>query len=132
MELNSKELINAAIVPSSSVTTDNSNHILEHDMLEQLRNHLLNINKGSYYPFDMGSLRRIYNDSSNDCLKTLIHIIRDYYIIKFKEDNTKDLTSRKIFDTILLSLDCLVINKIDVSSKEINALIMGFLAKNFL
>ena len=76
--------------------------------------------------------KRSTTKSSGDTLKLLCFLIRDYYLNIYKDDNIKNLNIRKLFDTIITSLECLMVNGVDVSSDELNALLLGFLNKNFL
>lgn len=131
MEIISNEIKNAVEVPSSfTVTLNKDNNII--DIKNEIRNFLSLKNGNLVKPFDMGSLSRNNNISGNCLIKNLINLLREYYILKYKNDNTKDLTSRKLFDNMILSLECLMINNIDSSSEEIGSLMMGFLSKNLL
>ena len=131
LEISSKELLNAVEVPSS-LTEINKPIDQYHDIANQVRNALLSKDKNLFKPYDMGSLYKCKSDSGNDGLKHILQLLRDFYIIKYKDNNVKDLTSRKLFDTMLLSLECLIINGVDISVDEMNALLLGFLTKNFL
>jgi hypothetical protein len=131
LEINSKELLNAVEVPSS-LTDINKPIDQYHDIANQVRNALLSKDKNLFKPYDMGSLYKCKSDSGNDAIKHILQLLRDFYIIKYKDNNVKDLTSRKLFDTMLLSLECLMINSVDISVDEMNALLLGFLTKNFL
>jgi hypothetical protein len=131
LEISSKELLNAVEVPSS-LTEINKPIDQYHDIANQVRNALLSKDKNLFKPYDMGSLYKCKSDSGNDGIKHILQLLRDFYIIKYKDNNVKDLTSRKLFDTMLLSLECLMINNVDISVDEMNALLLGFLTKNFL
>lgn len=131
IQFSSKELLNAVEVPASFV--DVKKPIEQYkDIQNEVRNALLSKDKNLFNPYDMGSIYKCKSDSGNDALKSILHLLRDFYIIKYKDNNVKDLTSRKLFDTMLLSLECLIVNGIDISSNEVNALLLGFLTKNFL
>ena len=131
LEITSKELLNAAEVPSSFI--DVKKPIDQyHDIANQVRNAVISKDKNLFKPYDMGSLYKCKSDSGNDGIKHILQLLRDFYIIKYKDNNVKDLTSRKLFDTMLLSLECLMINNVDISVDEMNALLLGFLTKNFL
>jgi hypothetical protein len=131
LQISSKELLNAVEVPSS--ITDSKNIIEQYnDISNQVRNALLCKDKNLFKPYDMGSIYKCKSDSGNDAFRNILQLLRDFYILKYKNNNVKDLTSRKIFDTMLSSLECLMVNDIDVSTNEINALLLGFLTKNFL
>lgn len=131
MEINSKELREAVEIPSS-LTVSLKNNSYNNDIKNEIRVILSIKDKNLCKPFDMGTLPKVTNNSSNDLIKKLIELLREYYIIKYKQDNIKDLTSRKLFDNMILSLECLMVNNIDVSSEEIGSLLLGFLTKNFL
>lgn len=131
MEIISNEIKNAVEIPSSlTVSLNKDNNSI--DIKNEIRNIISLKNSNLVKPFDMGSLVRNNNTSGNCLVKNLINLLREYYILKYKNDNVKDLTSRKLFDNMILSLECLMINNIDSSSEEVGSLIMGFLSKNLL
>lgn len=131
MEIISNEIKNAVEIPSSlTVSLNKDNNSI--DIKNEIRNIISLKNINLVKPFDMGSLVRNNNTSGNCLVKNLINLLREYYILKYKNDNVKDLTSRKLFDNMILSLECLMINNIDSSSEEVGSLIMGFLSKNLL
>lgn len=128
---NSQELLNAKESPSSLTDTPSIN-IDINSIKEQLKKYILIKDINSIKSYDYGYLNTINTNSSGDSLKNLIKSIRDFYISSYKEDDTKVLLIKKLFDNILNILDCVIINGIDLKSTEINALILGFLNKNFL
>jgi hypothetical protein len=131
MEFKSEELKNVSESPSS-ITHVSSPFIDMKSIKEDMRIFLLTKNKDLLPVYDRAMLSRSVADNGNSNLKDIIQILKDFYSTKYKDDNVKNLTCRKIFDTINLGLDCLMINGIETSSDEINTLILGFLTKNFL
>jgi hypothetical protein len=65
-------------------------------------------------------------------LIVLFRILKEEFVNKFREDNTKNLTVRKNFDSIISNLECLEVNKLDISSDVLNTTLIAFLSKNFL
>jgi hypothetical protein len=128
---NSQELANAQLVPSSithlpTITVDIQK------IKDEINIFLLTKNKDLIRVYDMANMRRTMSSSGNDSLKHVLHIIREFLTSKYKEDNVKNLTIRKNFDIMTTALECLMANNIDVSSDEINTLMLGFLTKNFI
>ena len=82
--------------------------------------------------YDFGALNRNKTVSSGETLKIIMNMIKDLYILTYKEDTNKCLIIKKLFDNITNSLDCLLVNGSDISSDEINTAILGYLNKNFL
>lgn len=128
---NSQELLNATETPSS--LTHTSPPSINIDFIkEQLRQYIILKNNDSIKPYDYGYLNRINTTSSGETLKSLFKIIRDLYIDTYKNEDTKVLLIKKLFDNIINNLDCVIINGLDLKSNEINSLILGFLNKNFI
>lgn len=126
----SQELLNASETPSS-LTHTSSPSINVDFIKEQLRQYVIIKNNDSIKPYDYGNLNRINSHSSGEVLKVLLKSVRDFYIDSYKNEDTKVLLIKKLFDNIINNLDCVIINGIDLKSTEINSLILGFLNKNF-
>jgi hypothetical protein len=131
MDYSSEEMKNLKESPSS-ITHVSIPFIDMKSIKDDLRIFLLTKDKNLLNVYDKALLSRSFSDSGNDTIKDLLNIFKEFYLIKYKDDKIKNLTCRKLFDTITLSLECLMINEIDISSDEINTLILGFLNKNFL
>jgi hypothetical protein len=125
---NSEELQNAIPVAPSityyelpKVDTDNlKDEIKKYLVLKDSK--LLNI-------FENAAMGRVNKSSGNENIKNLLHLIRDLFSLKFREDNVKNLTVRKNIDIMFLALESMMINNIDLSADEINALILGYISK---
>jgi hypothetical protein len=125
---NSEELKNAIPVAPSityyelpKVDTDNlKDEIKKYLVLKDSK--LLNI-------FENAAMGRVNKSSGNENIKNLLHLIRDLFSLKFREDNVKNLTVRKNIDIMFLALESMMINNIDLSADEINALILGYISK---
>lgn len=130
-DFSSEELKNAIQTPSS--ITDNSlNKIDLTNLKDDLKLSVLLKDKTLLKIYELASFTKSNTLSSNENLKNLLILIKDYYANKFKNDSTKNLTIRKSFDIILISLDNLIINGIDLDSRETNTLLLSFLETNFL
>lgn len=127
----STELTNAPLVPSS-ITHLPTLTVDVQKIKDEINIFLLTKNKDLIRVFDMANMRRTMSSSGNDSLKHVLHIMREFLTAKYKDDNVKNLTIRKNFDIMTTALECLMINNIDVSSDEINTLMLGFLTKNFI
>lgn len=80
--------------------------------------------------FENAYMCRINKSSGNENIKNLLHLVRDLFVLKFREDNVKNLTVRKNIDIMFLALESMMINNIDCSADEINALILGYISKS--
>lgn len=80
--------------------------------------------------FENAYMCRINKSSGNENIKNLLHLVRDLFALKFREDNVKNLTVRKNIDIMFLALETMMINNIDCSADEINALILGYISKS--
>jgi hypothetical protein len=80
--------------------------------------------------FENAFMCRINKSSGNENIKNLLHLVRDLFVLKFREDNVKNLTVRKNIDIMFLALESMMINNIDCSADEINALILGYISKS--
>lgn len=127
----SEEIKNSEDTPSS-ITYVSPPVIDMKSIKDDLKIFLLTKDKNLFNIYERVLLKRSISENGNDTLKDIIEIFREFYLIKYKDDQIKNLTCRKIFDILLLNLECLAINKIDSSHEEIKTLLLGFLTKNFL
>lgn len=130
-EYNSLELRNAISTPSS-ITDNNINNIDINKIKEDLRLFIFSKDKSLLAAYDLAAMTRVSTNSSNETLKCVLTIIRNFYENKNRNDDIKLLTIKKTFDIINLCLDGLFINNIDISSSEANVLLLSYLNKNFL
>jgi hypothetical protein len=128
---NSPELQNATQT-SSSITEIILPEIKKDEIKNLLKEFLIRKDSNLLKPYDLGHLSKSVSISANDTIKDILLCLREYYINKYIDDNIKNLTIRKIFDSMIISLECLMINGIDVNTEEFYALIIGFLNKNCL
>jgi hypothetical protein len=128
---NSPELQNATHT-SSSITEVILSEIKTDSIKNLLKEFLIRKDSNLLKPYDLGHLSKSVSISANDTIKDILLCLREYYINKYIDDNIKNLTIRKIFDSMIISLECLMINGIDVNTEEFYALVIGFLNKNCL
>jgi hypothetical protein len=126
---NSEELKNAVSVPSS-ITYYELPKIDTQYLKDEIKKFLVLKDPKLLTIYDNATMGRISKSSGNENLKNLLHLIRDLFVLKFKEDNIKNLTVRKNIDIMLIALESMMVNNIDCSSEEINALILGYVTKN--
>lgn len=131
MEYYSDELLNAPLVKSSFTNVDKPN-IDVTSIKDDIRTLLILKDKKLMNVYETALMSRGQNSSGNESLKDILNLIRNYLTTKYREDNTKNLTIRKHIDIMILSLESLILNKIDIDSNEMNTLILGFLVKNFI
>lgn len=124
----SEELKNAISVPSS-ITYYELPKIDTQNLKDEIKRYLVLKDPKLLNIFENASMGRINKTSGNENIKNLLHLIRDLFALKFKDDNTKNLTVRKNIDIMFLALESMMINNIDCSSEEINALILGYISK---
>jgi hypothetical protein len=130
-DFNSEELISAKVVPSS--ITDNSLITIDRDQIKNdLKILILLKDKNLISLYDKVSIYRENSESGIENIKNFLNILKDYYIDKYRQDPNKNLTIRKSFDILSLALETLYINGIDVSSNEVNTILLSFLNKNFI
>jgi hypothetical protein len=127
----STELNFASEIPSS-LTYSKPISINLDSLKDDIRILILSKDKSLLRAYEFALLSGLRSKSGNDSLKVLMNLLRDYLSQKYKDDNVKNLTLRKNFDIIISCLECLTINNIDSNSDEINTLVLGFLAKNFI
>jgi hypothetical protein len=130
-DFNSQELISAKVVQSS--ITDNSLVTIDRDQIKNdLKLLILLKDKNLISLYDKVSIYRENSQSGIENIKNFLNILKDYYIDKYRQDPNKNLTIRKSFDILSLALETLYINGIDVSSNEVNTILLSFLNKNFI
>ena len=127
----SEELKNARLTPSSLTEPIKIQIDLE-SLKNDLKVFVVTKDKTLLRPYDLASLARYKTESGNEVLRSLLTIVRDFYTNKYREDNIKNIFIRKNIDIMFLTLDNLLINNIDISSNEMNALMVSFISKNFL
>lgn len=128
---NSPELQNATQT-SSSITEVIVPEIKTDSIKNSLKEFLIRKDPNLLKPYDLGHLSKSVSISGNDTIKNILLTLREYYINKYIDDNIKNLTIRKLFDNMIISLECLMINGIDINTEEFYALMIGFLNKNCL
>ena len=128
---NSPELQNATHT-SSSITEIVLPEIKTNQIKDMLKEFLIRKDPNLLKPYDLGNLSKSVSISANDTIKNLLLSLREYYINKYIDDNIKNLTIRKLFDNMIISLECLMVNGIDINTEEFHALMIGFLNKNLL
>ncbi len=126
---NSEELNNAISVPSS-ITYYELPKVDTENLKDEIKKYLVLKDPKLLDIFTNASMGRVSKSSGNENIKNLLHLIRDLFVLKFKEDNMKNLTVRKNIDIMFLALESMMINSIDCSSDEINALILGYISKS--
>jgi hypothetical protein len=131
MDFRSQELNSAEYTPSSITHTPSISVDVE-ALRNELRIFILTKDKNLLNLYDIASLNKVVAYSGIENLSELLSVLNNYLTTKFKEDQQKSLTIRKIFDIMNTSLKTLQINNIDCNSNEINTLILGFLIKNFI
>jgi hypothetical protein len=131
MEFSSSEL-NSAIYSPPSITHTPSVTVDVEALRNELRIFILTKDKSLFNLYDIASLNKVNSYSGIENLSQLLSTLNDYLVSKFKEDQQKSLTIRKLFDIIDTSLKALQINGVNCNSNEINTLILGFLIKNFI
>jgi hypothetical protein len=124
----SEELNNAVSVPPS-ITYYELPKIDTQNLKDEIKRYLVLRDPKLLNIFENASMGRVNKSSGNENIKNLLHLIRDMFVLKFKEDNTKNLTVRKNIDIMFLALESMMINNIDCSADEINALILGYISK---
>lgn len=124
----SQELKEAVSVPSS-ITYYELPKIDTQNLKDEIKRYLVLRDPKLLNIFENASMGRVNKSSGNENIKNLLHLIRDLFVLKFREDNTKNLTVRKNIDIMFLALESMMINNIDCSADEINALILGYISK---
>jgi hypothetical protein len=131
MEITSKELQNAIEVPPNSLFVEPIKNNSE-KIKEDLKILLLLKNKSLLKTFEICEFKSFKSKTSIDVIINLLRLIKEELINHHKDDNTKNLTIRKTFDSIISSLELLSINKIDMDVDIINTIILAFLNKTFI
>lgn len=125
----SDEMRNAISVPSS-ITYYELPKIDTQNLKDEMKKFIVLKDPRLLGIFENASMCRINKSSGNENIKNLLHLVRDLFALKFKEDNVKNLTVRKNIDIMFLALESMMINNIDCSADEINALILGYISKS--
>jgi ERCC4-type nuclease len=128
---NSEELKNATET-LASITTEQAIVVDSKNIKNEIKRFLLIKNSDLIKSYDYGYLMSQNDRTSNEYLKYLLNIIKDLYLLNYKDNTNKCLIIRKIFDNISNNLDCLSVSEINNSSEEINAAILGLINRNFL
>lgn len=131
MDFQSNHLNSASYSPPSLTHTPSISVDLE-ALRNELRVFILTKDKSLLNLYDIASLNKVNSYSGIENLTELLSVLNNFLALKFKEDNQKNLTIKKIFEIIDTSLKTLQINGINCNSNEINTLILGFLIKNFI
>ena len=125
----SDEMRNAISVPSS-MTYYELPKIDTQNLKDEMKKFIVLKDPRLLGIFENASMCRINKSSGNENIKNLLHLVRDLFVLKFREDNVKNLTVRKNIDIMFLALESMIINNIDCSADEINALILGYISKS--
>ena len=125
----SDEMRNAISVPPS-ITYYELPKIDTQNLKDEIKKFLVLKDSKLLGIFENAYMCRINKTSGNENIKNLLHLVRDLFALKFKEDNVKNLTVRKNIDIMFLALESMMINNIDCSADEINALILGYISKS--
>lgn len=131
MDFKSKELITAEY-SSPSITHTPSISIDLEALRNELRIFILTKDKSLLNLYDIASLGRNVSFSGTENIMQLLSVLNDFFVSKYKEDQQKILTIKKVFEVLDSTLKILQINGINCNSDEINTLILGFLIKNFI
>jgi hypothetical protein len=125
----SDEMRNAISVPPS-ITYYELPKIDTQNLKDEIKKFLVLKDSKLLGIFENAYMCRINKSSGNENIKNLLHLVRDLFVLKFREDNVKNLTVRKNIDIMFLALESMMINNIDCSADEINALILGYISKS--
>ena len=125
----SDEMRNAISVPPS-ITYYELPKIDTQNLKDEIKKFLVLKDSKLLGIFENAYMCRINKSSGNENIKNLLHLVRDLFALKFREDNVKNLTVRKNIDIMFLALETMMINNIDCSADEINALILGYISKS--
>ena len=125
----SDEMRNAISVPSS-MTYYELPKIDTQNLKDEMKKFIVLKDPRLLVIFENAFMCRINKSSGNENIKNLLHLVRDLFVLKFREDNVKNLTVRKNIDIMFLALESMIINNIDCSADEINALILGYISKS--
>ena len=131
MDFKSKELITAEY-SSPSITHTPSISIDLEALRNELRIFILTKDKSLLNLYDIASLGKNISYSGIENIIQLLSVLNDFFVSKYKEDQQKILTIKKVFEVLDSTLKLLQINGINCNSDEINTLILGFLIKNFI
>lgn len=130
MEFNAPELKEATWVAPNA--THSVPYKVENNLNDQIRSFVMIKNPSLYKYFELSYMKTCNSQSGLYELVVLFKLLREEFIGKYREDNIKNLTIRKNFDSIISNLECMEINKLDISSDILNTILIAFLSKNFL
>ena len=130
MEFNAPELKEATWVAPNA--THSVPHKLENNLNDQIRSFIMIKNPSLYRYFELAYMKTCNSQSGLYELIVLFKLLREEFTGKYREDNIKNLTIRKNFDSIISNLECMEVNKLDISSDILNTILLAFLSKNFL
>lgn len=130
MELSSPELKLASWVSPNATHTIKPK--VDNNLNDQIRSFIMMKNPSLYKSFELAHMKTCKTDSGLVELIFLFRLLKDEFIGKYREDNIKNLTVRKNFDSIISNLECMDVNRLDLSSEILNTILLAFLSKNFL
>jgi hypothetical protein len=130
MQFNAPELKEATWV------APNATHVVpvktDYNINDQIRSFIIMKDPSLYKSYELAHMKSCKNQSGLMTLIFFIRILKEEFITKYREDNIKNLTIRKNFDSIIANLECMEVNKLDISSDILNSMLAAFLSKNFL
>jgi hypothetical protein len=131
MNFKSDELKNAIFVEPNSTYTEKS--IIDVQNLRNLlRNFVLSKNIDLVNLYDLAAFNKKVSSSGLENLEFLFESIRKNLLDNFINDKNKQAIINLMFDNMLSNLKLLKIINTELSSDEINTIILGFLIKNFI
>jgi hypothetical protein len=131
MEFKSSELKDAAFSPSS-LTYKEKTPINIEELRSSLRSFILEKDNTLLDVYDISCFNRKRSDSALENLEFLFDLFRRHFIEKFSNDRERLLLIELMFNNVISNFKALKIINTDFESKEINAIILGFLIKNFI
>ena len=130
MEFNSQELKQATWVAPNSTHIINEKN--DYNLNDKIRSFVILKDATLLKSFELAQMKSCKTSSGLFELIFILRILKEEFLSNHREDNIKNLTIRKNFDSIISNLECLNINNIDISSDILNTIIIAFLSKNFL
>lgn len=130
MEVNpqSAEILNAKVVYSLGQVQSNTINI---DQVKQhLKNYLLANNPDMGRLIDFGFMHNSNTLSGIGTFKDYLKIVRDEICRTLQEDVQKLITTKKLFDNLNSTFDCLSAIGVDLNSLNVNTLILGYILRN--
>lgn len=126
------EEMNNAEETLASITSNPQINVDLKSIKKELKNYVLLKDINLLTSYDCGFLNGIKTNSSREYIKVLLNVIKELYLIRYKEETNKCLIIKKLFDNMSNNLDCLLASGTDLSSDEVNAAILGLVNRNFL